>query len=76
MTKKAAKPKHNAKKGGTKPASRKSGVKSLKTVAIPGDANLATLKGLYKRWSETKGGNFEEIMTLLADDAVWRSIMG
>ena len=32
------------------------------------------LKGLYKRWSETKGGNYEEIIELLADDAIWRSI--
>jgi ketosteroid isomerase-like protein len=44
------------------------------TATQPGDAYAATLKGLYKRWSETKGGNFEEIVALLADDAVWRSI--
>jgi ketosteroid isomerase-like protein len=76
MAKKASKPKRSAKKPGTKPASRKPAAKSSPKGAgnQPSDVHLATLKGVYKRWSETKGGNFEEIMGLLADDAVWRSI--
>lgn len=38
------------------------------------EQHVALLKGLYKRWAETKGGNVDEIINLLADDAVWRSI--
>lgn len=76
MAKKAAKPKRSVKKTGTKQAGRKPGGKpsSKAPGGLPGEANLATLKSLYKRWSETKGGNFEEIVALLADEAVWRSI--
>ncbi|MDP9137740.1 MAG: nuclear transport factor 2 family protein [Pseudomonadota bacterium] len=76
MAKKAAKPKRGAKKTTIRPANRKPAAKSSSKPAgnQAGDAHLATLKGLYKRWSETKGANFEEIMALLADDAVWRSI--
>ncbi|HEU4500004.1 MAG TPA: hypothetical protein VFR60_11785, partial [Sphingomicrobium sp.] len=38
------------------------------------EQHVALLKGVYKRWGETKGGNVDEILDLLADDAVWRSI--
>jgi ketosteroid isomerase-like protein len=35
---------------------------------------VVLIKGIYKRWSETKGGNVDEILNTLADDVVWRSI--
>jgi ketosteroid isomerase-like protein len=38
------------------------------------EQHAALLKGVYKRWAETKGGNVDEILNLLADDVIWRSI--
>jgi ketosteroid isomerase-like protein len=75
MAKKAIKSTRAAKKTGAR-AVRKADAKSSAKAAASqtGDAHVTTLKGLYKRWSETKGGNFEEIVGMLADDAVWRSI--
>ncbi|HEY7747466.1 MAG TPA: nuclear transport factor 2 family protein [Aestuariivirgaceae bacterium] len=71
MAKKSAKAKPVAKKSLSKKAKT-----SAKRAPPEGatDQYVALLKGIYKRWGETKGGNVGEILSLLADDVVWRSI--
>jgi uncharacterized protein len=73
MAKKTAKPKRAAKKPAPKHAKPAPPAKRAPTES-PAEQNVALLRGLYKRWAETKGGNVDEILGLLADDAVWRSI--
>jgi uncharacterized protein len=73
MAKKSAKPKRAAKKPAAKHARTAPPAKRVPTEA-PADQHVSLLRGLYKRWAETKGGNVEEILGLLADDVVWRSI--
>jgi ketosteroid isomerase-like protein len=73
MAKKSAKTKHAAKKSAAKIAKKTPAAKRAPAES-PADQHVALLKGIYKRWAETKGGNFEEIINLLADDVVWRSI--
>jgi|GEM_PF-441068 ketosteroid isomerase-like protein len=73
MAKKSAKPKRAAKKPAAKHARTAPPAKRAPTEA-PADQHVSLLRGLYKRWAETKGGNVEEILGLLADDVVWRSI--
>ena len=73
MAKKSAKTKHAAKKSAAKTAKKTPAAKRAPAES-PADQHVALLKGIYKRWAETKGGNFEEIINLLADDVVWRSI--
>jgi uncharacterized protein len=73
MAKKSAKPKRVVKKAAAKPAKGVPAAKRPPT-ETPADQYLVLLRGLYKRWAETKGGNVDEILGLLADDVVWRSI--
>jgi uncharacterized protein len=73
MVKKSAKAKRAAKKPAAKHAKAAPVAKRAAT-DIPADQHVALLKGLYKRWAETKGGNVDEILGLLADDVIWRSI--
>jgi uncharacterized protein len=73
MAKKPAKPKRAAKKPAPKHAKAAPPAKRAPTES-PAEQNIALLRGLYKRWAETKGGNIDEILGLLADDVVWRSI--
>jgi ketosteroid isomerase-like protein len=72
MAKKPAKSRHSAKK----PASGKaSSTKNAKAAPAPSaDQHLSFLKDYYKKWGETKGGNFDDVLHNLADDVVWRSI--
>jgi ketosteroid isomerase-like protein len=73
MAKKLAKTKHATKKTVAKIAKKIPAAKRAPPEGPP-DQHVALLKGIYKRWAETKGGNFEEIINLLADDVAWRSI--
>jgi ketosteroid isomerase-like protein len=74
MAKKPSKSRHAVKKAAPKKAPGRN-VKPAKAVAAQhNDDNLAFLKDYYKKWGETKGGNFDEIIQNLADDVVWRSI--
>jgi uncharacterized protein len=73
MAKKPAKPKRAAKKPAPKHAKAAPPAKRAPTES-PAEQNIALLRGLYKRWAETKGGNIDEILGLLAEDVVWRSI--
>ena len=71
MAKKTAKAKRTAKKAVTKAAKAPAAGKRPES---PSDEHVALLKGVYKRWADSKGGNIDEILSLLADDVVWRSI--
>jgi ketosteroid isomerase-like protein len=71
MAKKSAKARRAAKKASPRTAKIAS---KRASAEAPAEQHLALLKGIYKRWGETKGGNVDEILTLLADDVVWRSI--
>src|SRR5262245_1883896 len=73
MVKKPAKHKRAAKKPAPKHAKAAPPAKRAPTES-PAEQNIALLRGLYKRWTETKGSNVDEILGLLADDVVWRSI--
>jgi ketosteroid isomerase-like protein len=42
---------------------------------VTDNPNLAALEGIYARWSETKGGNVDEIIGLMADDIEMRSVL-
>lgn len=71
-----AKPQGKAKPVARAPAV-KSAVKSAPKVAKPGSASqnpMDQLKRVYKNWHETKGGNADEMIALLAEDATWGSI--
>jgi ketosteroid isomerase-like protein len=73
MAKKSAKTQHAAKKPVQKKT--KPGSAAKRAPAAGSEEQLVALvKGIYKRWSETKGGNVDEILNILADDVVWRSI--
>jgi ketosteroid isomerase-like protein len=72
MAKKSAKTQRAAKKPVQKKA--KPGSAAKRAPAAPEEQLVALIKGIYKRWSETKGGNVDEILNILADDVVWRSI--
>lgn len=74
MAKKSAKTQRVAKKHVQKKAKPASAAKRAPATAGPEEQMLALIKGIYKRWSETKGGNVDEILNILADDVVWRSI--
>lgn len=75
MAKKPAKSKQGAKKLPAKKPHANKEAKSGKSSAAPNnEQDVNFLKDFYKKWSETKGGNFEEILQHLADDVVWRSI--
>ena len=73
MAKKTAKPKRAAKKPAPKQAKAAPPAKRAPTETAA-EQHVALLRGVYKRWAETKGGNVDEIIGLLADDVVWRSI--
>jgi ketosteroid isomerase-like protein len=72
MAKKSAKARRAAKKA--LPRTAKTAASKRAPAEAPAEQHLALLKGIYKRWGETKGGNVDEILNLLADDVVWRSI--
>jgi ketosteroid isomerase-like protein len=74
MAKKSAKTQRVAKKPVQKKAKPGSAAKRAPAAAAPEEQLVALIKGIYKRWSETKGGNVDEILNILADDVVWRSI--
>jgi uncharacterized protein len=72
MAKKLAKARRAVKKA--LPRTAKTAASKRASPETPANQHLALLKGIYKRWGETKGGNVDEILNLLADDVVWRSI--
>jgi ketosteroid isomerase-like protein len=74
MAKKSAKTKHAATKRVQKKTKPQPAAKRAVASAGSQEQLVALLKGIYKRWSETKGGNVDEILNILADDVVWRSI--
>jgi ketosteroid isomerase-like protein len=74
MAKKSAKTQRVAKKPVQKKLKPGSAAKRAPAAAGAEEQLVALIKGIYKRWSETKGGNVEEILNILADDVVWRSI--
>jgi uncharacterized protein len=73
MVKKPTKAKRTAKKAVASKAKASARAKRPPQESA-GEQHAALLKGIYKRWAETKGGNVDEILNLLADDVVWRSI--
>jgi uncharacterized protein len=73
MVKKPTKAKRTAKKAVASKAKASAPAKRPPQESA-GEQHAALLKGIYKRWAETKGGNVDEILNLLADDVVWRSI--
>ncbi|HEY7765978.1 MAG TPA: nuclear transport factor 2 family protein [Aestuariivirgaceae bacterium] len=73
MAKKSIKAKRPAKKAVASKAKASASVKRPPQDSA-GEQHAALLKGIYKRWAETKGSNVDEILNLLADDVVWRSI--
>ena len=74
MAKKSAKTQRAAKKPVQKKPKPGPAAKRAPAAAGPEEQSVALIKGIYKRWSETKGGNVDEILNILADDVVWRSI--
>jgi ketosteroid isomerase-like protein len=74
MAKKSAKTQRVAQKPVQKKPKPGSAVKRAPAAAGAEVQLVALITGIYKRWSETKGGNVEEILNILADDVVWRSI--
>jgi len=74
MAKKSAKTQRVAKKPVQKKLKPGSAAKRAPAAAGSEEQLVALIKGIYKRWSETKGGNVDEILNTLADDVVWRSI--
>jgi ketosteroid isomerase-like protein len=74
MAKKSAKSQRAAKKPVQKKLKPSPAAKRAPVVAGSQEQLVALIKGIYKRWSETKGGNVDEILNTLADDVVWRSI--
>jgi ketosteroid isomerase-like protein len=74
MAKKSAKSQRVAKKPVQKKLKPGSAAKRAPAAAGSEEQLVALIKGIYKRWSETKGGNVDEILNTLADDVVWRSI--
>jgi uncharacterized protein len=73
MTKKPTKAKRTAKKAVAGKAKAPATAKRAPAESA-GEQHTALLKGIYKRWAETKGGNVDEILNILADDVIWRSI--
>jgi ketosteroid isomerase-like protein len=74
MAKKSVKTKRAGKKTAAKKVAKTAAGAKHGPAESASEQHVSLLKGLYKRWAETKGGNADEIVDLLADDVVWRSI--
>ena len=61
-----------------KPVAKKSPAKAAAPVKPAAKASasspVAQLKEVYRNWHETKGGNAQELIALLAEDATWGSV--
>ena len=70
-SKPAAKPVAKAAKPVSKPAAKAPAKPASKPKE---DQSVARLKALYKKWHDTRGGNWQEFIAMLGPDATWGSI--